>query len=245
LLALFTGTVGIALLLGFQIIAEATQGHVIIARNPIIMLLFWIAWLIGFSYRAALDPQSNFFMSLLGFTLGVGLCEEVCKALPLVWHYRRTATLDWRGAFVWGLASGVGFGVAEGIMYAGDFYNGVADGMTYVVRFVSCVALHAIWTASAGLFIWRHQGLLQGEFRWYDYIPRVFLMVLIPMVLHGLYDTFLKKEYDALALVIALASFGWLAWQIETARRQESDEETARLHRELQSQRSKGRLRYS
>jgi hypothetical protein len=44
------------------------------------------------------------------------------------------------------------------------------------------------------------------------------------MVLHGLYDTLLKKEMNGMAFAVALASFGWLAWQIESMRRQEGDE---------------------
>ena len=39
------------------------------------------------------------------------------------------------------------------------------------------------------------------------------------MVLHGLYDTLLKQQYDAIALGVALASFGWLTLQIEMAKR--------------------------
>lgn len=35
--------------------------------------------------RAALDPNNDLFLSLLGFTFGVSLCEEVCKAPPLAW----------------------------------------------------------------------------------------------------------------------------------------------------------------
>ena len=38
------------------------------------------------------------------------------------------------------------------------------------------------------------------------------------MVLHGLYDTLLKKDMNVWALVIALASFAWLAFQIERTR---------------------------
>ena len=45
------------------------------------------------------------------------------------------------------------------------------------------------------------------------------VLVSVPMVLHGLYDTLLKKDYHVLALLTALASFIWLAWQIESARR--------------------------
>jgi hypothetical protein len=32
------------------------------------------------------------------------------------------------------------------------------------------------------------------------------------MVLHGLYDTCLKRDLSAVALLVAVASFGWLAY---------------------------------
>jgi RsiW-degrading membrane proteinase PrsW (M82 family) len=212
LTGLFTGTAGIALLLLAQFLAEVTQGHILISRNIFIMVIYWVAWVIGFSYRAALDPETGFLPSFLGYTFGVGLCEEVCKALPLIWYYRTSAQASWREARSWGFTSGVGFGVAEAVMYAGDYYNGIAPASTYVVRFVSCIALHAIWSAAVALFIYRYQGLIQGDFEWYEWIPRVIALVSVPMVLHGLYDTALKKEMNALALITALASFGWLVW---------------------------------
>ncbi|HLJ92319.1 MAG TPA: hypothetical protein VKU02_03915 [Gemmataceae bacterium] len=220
-IAVFTATIGIVLLLVAQLLAGWTQGHIVISGNIVILLLFWIAWAIGFSYRAALDPAVGLAASFLGFTFGVGFCEEVCKALPILWYYRVKGVLPWRTACVWGFASGAGFGVSEGITYSADFYNGIASGDTYLVRFISCVALHGIWTASAALFIHRFRHLLQAEFVWYEFIPRALFFVSIPMILHGLYDTFLKKDMDLLALAAALASFAWLAWSLESARRSE------------------------
>jgi RsiW-degrading membrane proteinase PrsW (M82 family) len=212
-IALFTGTIGILFLLVVQFIAEATQ-HWWVTGRSVLVIVFYLAKLIGFSYRAALDPDTNFVLSFLGFTLGVGFCEEVCKALPLLVHYRGRPTLNWRGALLWGLASGVGFGIAEGIMYASDYYNGVSTAGIYVVRFVSCVALHAIWSASVGLTLDNRQEWMQREMSWFEFIPPVVAIVGIPMVLHGLYDTLLKKEMNALALAVAVVSFGWLAWQV-------------------------------
>ena len=55
---------------------------------------------------------------------------------------------------LWGLASGIGFGVSE------DRLLGTANGMSgidiYLVRFVSCVALHAMWSGSVGIAIARN-----------------------------------------------------------------------------------------
>lgn len=231
LVGVFTGTAGVFLLLVIQFIAGTMRHYYVIPRG-IVGLFLLILKFIGMSYDAALDPDSNFFVSCFGFTFGVGLCEELCKALPLLYHYSTRATLSWRGACLWGFLSGIGFGIAEAIMYSSRFYNGISGGDTYVVRYVSCVALHGIWAAAAALFIFRHQKLLQSSHSWYGILGNSAVLVSAPMLLHGLYDTMLKKQMDAAALVVALISFVWLIYLVEHARkaygeppRQESDDE--------------------
>jgi RsiW-degrading membrane proteinase PrsW (M82 family) len=213
----FTATIGILLLFLLQLAAEFSQGFWIHGRS-ILVLIFYIVKFIGFSYRAALDPSNGFLLSFIGYTLGVGLCEEVCKALPLLWYYRRRTDQSWRGAFLWGMASGAGFGLAEAIMYASSYYNGIQGAGIYPVRFISCVALHALWTGSVGITLNQRQDMIQGEMAWYEYIFPVLLIVAVPVVLHGLYDTLLKKEINAGALAVAVCSFGFLAFQISRLR---------------------------
>jgi RsiW-degrading membrane proteinase PrsW (M82 family) len=225
MVGLFTGTIGIVFLLIVQFLAGATQGVWVRGRG-IGVLLFYIAKFIGFSYSAANDPDTGFALSFLGFTCGVGLCEELCKALPLIVYFRRGGSMGWRGACAWGLASGVGFGVSEAIMYSADHYNGIGSAEIYVVRFVSCVALHALWTAAVGITLWKSQDLLQGHSNWAEVSLPLLRILAVPMVLHGLYDTLLKKDMDTYALAVGLASFAWFAWRIESARG--TDEETAR-----------------
>ena len=89
------------------------------------------------------------------------------------------------------------------------------------------MALHGIWTASAALFIQRFAHIIQEDFVWYEFIPRALFLVGIPMILHGLYDAFLKKDMSVLALLTALASFVWLAWSIERTRRREETSQMA------------------
>src|SRR5205823_12009793 len=126
----------------------------------------WIAKLIGLSYRAALDPDNGFWVSFIGFTLGVGLLEELCKIFPVVVRYCRVPDDNWRGAFLWGLASGAGFGIAEGVIYSANYYNGITGSGIYVVRFVSCVALHALWTGCAAITVQQKQHWLHRAQRW-------------------------------------------------------------------------------
>lgn len=228
LVGLFTGTAGILILLGFQYAASATQ-DVWLRGRGVILIVFYIIKFIGWSYISAEDPNSNLLLSFVGFTCGVGLCEELCKALPLLAYYRRDATsMGWRGAATWGLASGVGFGVAEGIMYSSRYYNGISPLSMYVVRFVSCVALHAIWSASAGIVLWRRQETIQGDLDWTNYAIAVLQILAVPMVLHGLYDTLLKQDLDLWALGVGVATFAWFAIQVEMARGSEAETGGAR-----------------
>jgi RsiW-degrading membrane proteinase PrsW (M82 family) len=220
---LFTGTAGIFLLLAVQWIAFATSGTWVRGGGKLV-ILFLIIKLIGFSYSAALDPENGFVLSFVGFTAGVGLCEELCKALPLMWHVRNSSTLDWRGLCLWGLASGIGFGVSEGVTYSSDYYNGISTGGIYVVRFVSCVALHAFWAAAIGIVLSRRRQTVQGDLNFFELALPTIQILAVPMVLHGLYDTLLKRDHGFLACLVALVSFAWLAWQIEQERSTDAPE---------------------
>jgi RsiW-degrading membrane proteinase PrsW (M82 family) len=222
LTGLFTGTVGIFLLLAVQFIAAFTQHWIMFRGNVFFMLIFWVLKFIGFSYRCAMDPSVGFLGSFFGFTLGVGLCEELSKAIPVLWRANRGELLDWRTGCLCGFLSGVGFGVSEAISYAADYYNGIHGGEIYLVRFISCVALHGVWSAAAGITIFRHQGKLESEQNWLSYLFLAAALVAAPMVLHGMYDTLLKKDMHIAALGVAVASFAYLAYQVEFTHRKEA-----------------------
>jgi RsiW-degrading membrane proteinase PrsW (M82 family) len=210
LIGLCTATFGIFFLICIQWLASVTQGYWF-TGGGIVVLFLYILKVIGYFYYSALSPDAGFVASLLGFTFGVGLCEELTKALPLLFHYRSGGRLDWRGARLWGLASGAGFGIAEGIMYASQSYNGIQTADVYLVRFVSCVAMHSVWGAAVGIAVWRRREWMAQQWDWKDFVVTLLWVLAVPMFLHGLYDTLLKKEMQGWALVAALASFAWLA----------------------------------
>jgi RsiW-degrading membrane proteinase PrsW (M82 family) len=229
-----TATFGIVSLLLVQLAASLTSGFVL-RGNIAITIVFYILKFIGFSYQCATDPRNGFLLSFFGYTFGVGLCEELTKAMPVLLRMRSPRRIDWRGACVWGLASGVGFGVAEGIMYSSDYYNGIHTGGIYFVRFISCVALHAVWSAAVGISLWHKRSALADDLDWKELVGIVFIALAGPMILHGLYDTMLKREMSLWALATALASFAWLAGLIEWTRRQEAYEEELEHAPELRS----------
>ena len=208
---LFTATIGVGFLILVQALASLTDGHVIMGRS-VLVIVFIVLKFIAFSYGAADDPENGFFMSFLGFTMGVGLMEELVKTVPLFRHSAEKGKKNWRGLLIWGLASGAGFGIAEGILYSSRYYNGICPPSDYLVRFMSCVALHAIWSGSVGITLYLRRDLFDKVDAWYEWIPPLLVVIGIPMLLHGLYDTCLKREMNGVALLVAVASFGWLAF---------------------------------
>jgi RsiW-degrading membrane proteinase PrsW (M82 family) len=196
-----------------------------------IACLFVLQDFTGHSYRIALEPERSFLSRLLGFTFGVGLGEELCKSLPVLFYLRSHRGASWRGACYWGMASGVGFGVAEGVMYSARWYNGVVSADVYLTRFAACVALHAVWSASVGITLFHSRRLVGrlvgavlfgGRLTWEEVAWPLLRVLGVAMALHGLYDALLTEQLIVPALLVALASFGWLAWQIETGREQEA-----------------------
>jgi hypothetical protein len=97
-------------------------------------------------------------------------------------------------------------------------YNGLAPADAYPVRFASCVALHAVWSASVALGMTRFPRPLVEVADKGVYAGVLLQVLAVPALLHGLYDATLQYGYSAAALAAALASFGWLALQIETTR---------------------------
>ena len=217
---LATATAGIIFLLAVQWIAAFSAGMPLVGRGVFALLLLVVKF-IGFSYSAALDPSNGFFLSFVGFTCGVGLCEELTKALPVMFRFHMDDVPDWRCALLWGLASGIGFGIAEGIMYSSRYYNGLSTGDIYAVRFLSCVALHAVWSGAAAVAIWRRKDWFEHEFEVGEYVASLTWVLGVPIVLHGLYDTFLKREMQWAALLTAAISFLWMVAIIERTRAQE------------------------
>lgn len=235
LIGLLTSTVGLLFLFGVQYLAVASIGMPWFGGSGFAIVASFFLKLVGFSYLAALDPNVGLVGSAAGFTLGVGLCEELCKAFPMIQDIRHNPRMEWQGFCRWGLASGIGFGVAEAIRYSAEFYNGLEPGGVYVVRFLSCVALHAIWAAAAGIMLYRERALFRGPMAWHQWVLPLLAALGVPMVLHGLYDTLLKKQLHQQALIVAVVSFAWLAFLIETTRRYVPEEEADFLSNKFRS----------
>lgn len=229
----FVGTIGVFLLLGFQWVAEYSLQLRITHGDAVSSIVFYVVQFIGFSYRCTCDPSAGPFLTFIGYTAAVGLCEEVCKALPILRDSENGDACDlgrlgWRGACLSGLACGVGFGVAEGIHYAQNYYNGVFGLEIYFIRFVSCVGLHALWTGSAAICIYLTDDATSN---WWT----LFRALALPILGHGLYDTFLTVGYPYWANLTAIASFVLFVGLVEFARTKDDQGVTSWLRRPVAS----------
>jgi protease PrsW len=130
---------------------------------------------------------------LLGGVFGVGLLEEICKALPIYFLLLRQRQLsDPQSAAFYGSMSGLGFAIAEGAAYSIRYAFGLTAGNlgfgSYVaantIRFVSLPLFHAVLAGIVGYFMGlaainrSRQPLIVG------------LGIAIAAVLHGFYNAF-------------------------------------------------------
>lgn len=130
---------------------------------------------------------------LIGFVLGVGLLEELCKALPVYLLLLRPKRLrDPQTAAFYGAMSGLGFAIAEGATYSLRYAFGLSRGEiglgSYVaantIRFVSLPLFHAILAGIVGYFM----GLAAVNPS--RQTPLLCIGLVIAAVLHGAYNTF-------------------------------------------------------
>lgn len=173
----------------------------------ILLLLYRIPPL---SWLGSLHSSENVLLRLLGFLAGVGVPEELCKAVVLFILLRRGALLPPQALLFYGLMSGLGFGIYEGVGYQTGKNLTLRSGPEYylanVLRLTSLPFLHAIWTGIAGYFIaFAHQ-----------YPARKYGLLVIaigvPAALHGFYNFFSNNVVGLMfALFSVLALFMYLA----------------------------------
>jgi protease PrsW len=138
------------------------------------------------SFLYALTESKNIFLQFIGFIFGVGVTEEIIKALPLLYIIRTAKEpLIPQTMVYYGLISGIGFGVLEGVQYQTTVNTELGYNAAFfmnIARLTCLPFLHAIWAGIAGYFIaFAH---LFPKYRKALYI----LCIGVPAVLHGVYD---------------------------------------------------------
>jgi RsiW-degrading membrane proteinase PrsW (M82 family) len=201
LTGVFTGTLGVLLLLAAQ--------------------LFGSFCCIGMFYAAALDPDAPFGPSLIGFVFGIGFLEETIKCLPILFKLYRRQLVSWRESAIIGMASGAGFGISEGVLYATRYYNGLEGADMYFVRFLSTVALHVMLSAACAIMIQRKQEHLTEEMDFINWTLTLMAVIIMPIVMHGLYNALAKQNLQVASLAVSIGSFVWMWWLIKSSRGRE------------------------
>lgn len=141
-----------------------------------------------FSILYGLIHTNSFIGKFIGFVLGVGVLEETIKAIPLYYIiFKAKEPIVPQTLVFYGLMSGIGFGVLEGV----DYQTRTNATLEYneaffmnIARLTSLPFLHAIWCGIAGYFI--------SFSNIYPLYRNGFLTmaILIPAILHGSYDVF-------------------------------------------------------
>lgn len=154
-----------------------------------------------FSLFYSFLESNSFVLKLLGYVLGVGVLEEFIKAVPLFYLIRKTKEPIIPQTLVfYGLMSGIGFGVFEGVLYQTSSNTHLEYNEAFfmnIARLTSLPFLHAVWSGIAGYFI------AFGNLYPLNRRGLVFLSIAIPALLHGTYDVF---GWSIIGLVITVIS---------------------------------------
>jgi RsiW-degrading membrane proteinase PrsW (M82 family) len=144
--------------------------------------------------------EGTLLLRWLGMFFAVGIIEESCKAAPVFFLARKPGRiLQPKTIMLYGMISGLGFGIWEGVQYQmGVNRNQGIDGAYFLnmLRLTSLPFIHAVWAGLSGYFI--GFSMLHGNKRW---ALRV-LAILVPAVLHATYNTF----PGMIGLLIAVSS---------------------------------------
>ncbi len=154
------------------------------------------------SWLYSMTQSESFLSRMIGFVFGVGVVEEIIKAVPLLYFLRKAKEPILPQTLVYyGMISGLGFGLLEGVLYQtttnAELEYNVAFFMN-IARLTTLPFLHSIWAGIAGYFI-----------AFANLYPRnrqgLYVMAIaIPAILHGLYDTFGWSLFGFLTMVFSV-----------------------------------------
>lgn len=135
-----------------------------------------------------IDEGNSFINRIIGYTFGVGIFEELIKLIPVYFFikYNKEPLLPQTVVF-YGLISGIGFGVFEGVIYQISVNSKLDYNTSFfmnIARLTSLPFLHAVWSGISSYFI--AFCFLYPTKRFTMFLLAIF----IPAILHGLYDVF-------------------------------------------------------
>jgi RsiW-degrading membrane proteinase PrsW (M82 family) len=151
-----------------------------------IAVLLVLQHLPPWSFFYSMVDSKNFLARVLGMLFGVAINEEICKAAVILWLVRRPGSILMPQTVVfYGMISGLGFGIYEGVNYQQTLNRQQGVDTAYflnIARLTSLPFLHAVWTGIAAYFI-AFAALFPSKRHalW-------LVAILIPAVLHATYN---------------------------------------------------------
>ena len=170
----------------------------LIIRTIIMGSLACVAAGILESLEASYLPKYPQDAVLTAFAMAA-LVEETVKFIAMRLFTWRYPGFNYRfDGIVYGVASAVGFALFENIMYVAQY-----GFQTGIVRAFTAVPLHASCGVFMGVFYaYSKKAALVGK----SPFPCTLLALLVPMMLHGLYDTFaFLGQRGAIPLLVLVA----------------------------------------
>lgn len=136
-----------------------------------------------------MTESSSAIARLFGYFFCAGLPEEICKAAVIFWLVQRPGkVLKPEDVVLYGLLSGFGFGIHEGLGYQlglnRELNNVDATYISNVLRLTSLPFLHACWCGIASYFI--SYAVIAPMYRRGLWL----LALLVPAIIHSFYDAF-------------------------------------------------------
>lgn len=169
-------------------------------KTPLCFLCFFFTGIISIAVLLVLQQippwsilyplasSSNFLSRALGMFFAVGINEEICKAAIIFWLVKRPGSiLAPQTVVFYGMISGLGFGIYEGVSYQQTINRELGVDAAYflnIARLTSLPFLHAIWTGIAAYFI--SFSVLVPKKKYGLWI----LAIVTPATLHAIYNTF-------------------------------------------------------
>jgi RsiW-degrading membrane proteinase PrsW (M82 family) len=186
-----------------------------------VFLVTLLSRLPGMRELAGAAQTGEFLERLAGAIFGIGVSEELVKAIPLLWIFvrnREPGTV--REITYLGCVSGFAFGVSEAVYYSLSYAQTVVRGDmplgVYVVvqlsRLITLPLLHAVFSGIAGLFI--ALGVETPRLR----RALIFAGIAIAALLHGLYDGLATTVFGFLIAVGSVLLFIAYVRSIEAMR---------------------------
>ncbi len=203
-------------------IKPSTTLKVFFGTQIFINVFFFIATPLFQVHLEPLFTSENPLLGCLSCIIGIGIPEEIAKAVPvfLIILKRRFTTKATTAVF-YGLISGIAFGVYEGVQYQlGPNFHVLQQedlSQAYTLSYVSNIArltslpfLHAVWSGISAFFL--ANAFLYPRFKSAFYVLALF----IPASIHGFYD-FICFNFESAFLSLPIVFLGLILLKVYLA----------------------------